>query len=149
MNTILSLARALSDESRIRAVMMLRGGELCVCQLIETLKLAPATVSKHMSILHEAGIVERQKRGKWAYYRLVKRGASPIVRQAMKWLFDSLQKDTLIQRDVKTLCCVRGTDPSELTGCYGGTSPNDGSKGDSSRPSRSVARGGKRPTRAK
>ncbi|MEX2216802.1 MAG: metalloregulator ArsR/SmtB family transcription factor [Phycisphaeraceae bacterium] len=122
MKTILTLARALSDESRIRAVMMLRDGELCVCQIIEALKLAPATVSKHMSILHEAGLVERHKRGKWAYYQLVRRGAPPAVRQALRWLFGTLEADTQVARDQKTLCCVRGTDPSDLTGCYSTTS---------------------------
>ena len=118
MHEILAITRALSDESRIRAVMMLTSGELCVCQIIEALKLAPATVSKHMSILHEAGLVQRQKRGKWAYYQLASREASAPVRRAIRWLLENLQTDKQISRDRKEACCVRESDPSELTGCY-------------------------------
>lgn len=119
MNSILMLARALGDESRIRAIMMLRSGELCVCQIIKALKLAPATVSKHMSILHEVGIVERHKRGRWAYYRLAGRKAAPAVSHAMKWLVTNVKMNAQIRRDMKILCCVRKADPTELTGCYG------------------------------
>jgi len=50
--------------------MMLSGGELCACQIIEMLGLAPSTVSKHMSILRQAGLVETRKEGRWIYYRL-------------------------------------------------------------------------------
>ena len=68
----LNITKALSDENRIRALMMLTGGELCVCQIIEMLGLAPSTVSKHMSILRQAGLVETRKEGRWIYYRLSK-----------------------------------------------------------------------------
>jgi DNA-binding transcriptional ArsR family regulator len=50
---------------------MLTSGELCVCQVTEVLQLAPSTVSKHMSILRQAGLVEARKEGRWIYYRLV------------------------------------------------------------------------------
>jgi ArsR family transcriptional regulator len=49
--------------------MMLCDGELCVCQLIKMLGLAPSTVSKHMSILRQARLVQARKEGKWMYYR--------------------------------------------------------------------------------
>ncbi len=70
MYAFLSIARALSDENRVRALMMLSRGELCVCQLIEMLGLAPSTVSKHMSILRQARLVDASKHGRWMYYRL-------------------------------------------------------------------------------
>jgi len=56
MRTIINIAKAFSDENRVRALMMLCNGELCVCQLIEMLGLAPSTVSKHMTILYQAGL---------------------------------------------------------------------------------------------
>jgi len=48
--------KALGDETRIRAVLALRDNELCVCQIVELLELAPSTVSKHLQILKEAGL---------------------------------------------------------------------------------------------
>ena len=65
-----ALAKALGDETRLRALCALRLGELCVCQRVELLRLAPATVSKHLSILRNAGIVEDDKRGVQVFYRL-------------------------------------------------------------------------------
>ena len=56
--------KALGDESRMRAILALRGRELCVCQIVELLKLAHSTVSKHMSILREAGLVQSRKIGR-------------------------------------------------------------------------------------
>ncbi len=47
------------------------GGEACVCDLTEPLGLAQPTVSHHLKVLHDAGLVTRDKRGVWAYYRLV------------------------------------------------------------------------------
>jgi ArsR family transcriptional regulator len=66
---------ALSDPHRIRALMALRSGERCVCQIIELLGLAPSTVSKHMTILRQAGLVESRKDSRWVYYRLPDAGS--------------------------------------------------------------------------
>ena len=49
--------KALGDPQRVRALAALRGGELCLCRLIALLRLAPSTVSKHMSLLIQAGLV--------------------------------------------------------------------------------------------
>ncbi|MBW2408107.1 MAG: winged helix-turn-helix transcriptional regulator, partial [Deltaproteobacteria bacterium] len=54
MFTFMAITRALSDQNRVRALMALKDRELCVCQIIELLDLAPSTVSKHMSILANA-----------------------------------------------------------------------------------------------
>jgi len=59
MREILAIAKALSDESRLRALVAVKDGELCLCQIIQVLDLAPATVSKHMNLLQQAGLVER------------------------------------------------------------------------------------------
>ena len=58
MRDFLAIAKALSDASRVRILMFLKDGELCVCQVVEMLNLAPSTVSEHMAILHRAGLVE-------------------------------------------------------------------------------------------
>ena len=71
MNEFTAVAKALSDSHRVRAVMALRKGELCVCQITELLGLAPSTISKHMSVLKSAGVVDSRKVGRWVYYRLI------------------------------------------------------------------------------
>ena len=69
MNELLNITRALADESRVRALLALRQGELCVCQLTELFGAAPSTVSKHLSVLYQAGLVESRKEGRWVRCR--------------------------------------------------------------------------------
>jgi ArsR family transcriptional regulator len=61
MRDVISIAKALSDENRVRIVGMLDGRELCVCQVIELLALAPSTVSKHLAILKQARLIDGRK----------------------------------------------------------------------------------------
>jgi ArsR family transcriptional regulator len=66
--------KALSDPTRIRLLSLIaatEGGEACVCDLTEPVALSQPTVSHHMKQLVEAGLVTREQRGKWAYYRVV------------------------------------------------------------------------------
>lgn len=70
LEDFVAITKALSDPNRIRAFLALRQGELCVCQIIELLGLAPSTISKHMSILKQAGLVDSRKDSRWVYYRL-------------------------------------------------------------------------------
>lgn len=118
MRNYLAITKALSDETRVRALMCLVGGELCVCQLIDVLGLSPSTVSKHMSILQQAGLVERRKDGRWHYYDLAGEDAPPVVRQALQWTLGSLEHEKTIAADAEALCCVREKDRKELTECY-------------------------------
>lgn len=63
--------RALADENRLLAVALLkRRGELCACEIQAATGLTHATVSHHMAVLEEAGLVSARRRGKWVYYRL-------------------------------------------------------------------------------
>lgn len=63
--------KALADENRLVAVSLLqRRGELCACEIQAATGLSHATVSHHMSVLGEAGMVEARREGKWMYYRL-------------------------------------------------------------------------------
>ncbi len=67
-----AIFRALGDPARVRIVNVLAtaGGEVCGCDLTEALGLAQPTVSHHLKKLHEAGLLDREQRGKWAYYSL-------------------------------------------------------------------------------
>ncbi len=66
--------KALADPTRVRLLSMIAasaGGEACACDLIEPVNLSQPTVSHHMRQLVDAGLVTREQRGKWAYYRVV------------------------------------------------------------------------------
>ena len=70
--TLAARFRALADPSRVAIVNRLAGaGEVCVCAFVGELGLSQPTVSHHLRILREAGLVEAERRGTWAYYRLV------------------------------------------------------------------------------
>ena len=118
MRTIINIAKALSDENRVRALMMLHEGELCVCQLIEMLALAPSTVSKHMTILYQAGLVDARKEGRWNYYRLADEDAPDFVLEAIRWAQNSKAKDNRVIRDSKEVKRVCKMKKDKLSACY-------------------------------
>ncbi|WP_030528614.1 metalloregulator ArsR/SmtB family transcription factor [Phycicoccus jejuensis] len=69
-----SLLKAVADPVRLRLVSAIRAteaGEACVCDLTDLVGLAQPTVSHHLKVLTDAGLLERERRGSWAWYRLV------------------------------------------------------------------------------
>src|SRR3990172_1629723 len=62
--------RALSDRTRLRILHMLRGGELCVCDIVAVLGVPQPKASRHLAYLRRAGLVVSRKAGLWSYYRL-------------------------------------------------------------------------------
>jgi len=63
---------ALADPVRLRLMSLVashKGGEACVCDLNDAFDLSQPTISHHMKVLHEAGLVDREKRGVWVYYK--------------------------------------------------------------------------------
>jgi DNA-binding transcriptional ArsR family regulator len=114
MFSFMTITRALSDQNRVRMLMALDRRELCVCQLIELLELAPSTVSKHMSILANARLVEGRQDGRWRYYRLAGEEAPDEAREAITWTFKSLAKAPQIQKDAKRLEGILKIDPEAL-----------------------------------
>ena len=67
---LVSLFHALSDETRIRIVDVLRSGGHCVCELNEVLELSQSLLSFHLRVLKEAGLVQDRREGRWVYYAL-------------------------------------------------------------------------------
>ena len=114
MLNFMSITKALADENRVRTLMALKGRELCVCQIIELLGLAPSTVSKHMSILRQARLVEGRKKGLWKYYRLPGDHAPSEVREAIAWVFNSLSESPEIVADARYLEKVLEINPDVL-----------------------------------
>ncbi len=76
------LFRALGDPARVRIVNLLATSDepVCVCNLIEPLGLSQPTVSHHLKRLVDAGLLEREQRGKWAYYALNPEAATRLIR---------------------------------------------------------------------
>lgn len=64
--------KVLADPARLQLLSMIaQAGEVCVCDMTAPLRLSQPTVSHHLKVLHDAGLVERERRGVWAYYRVV------------------------------------------------------------------------------
>ena len=76
--------------------MALRKGELCVCQIAELMGLAPHTISKHLSILYQAGLVNARKEGRWMYCSLPAKAAPAVTREALAWVRRSLAQSERI-----------------------------------------------------
>ena len=88
--------KALADENRIRILKMLRSGEKCACKLLEELQISQSTLSHHMKILCDSGIVTGRKEGKWMHYSICRDGVAQVSR-----VLDHL---TMPEQTV-TFCC--------------------------------------------
>ncbi len=121
MKQFLAITKALSDETRVRALLSLRDGELCLCQIIDLLGVSPSTVSRHMDLLYQAGLVARRKDGRWHYFDLAGRDAPPSAQKALRWVLDSLHDEPAVKADAKKLCCVRKKGLEEVSTCYRGS----------------------------
>ncbi len=110
----MTIPKALADETRVRILMALSEGELCVCQIIELLGLAPSTISKHLFLLNQARLVDARKDGRWVYYRLAGKDGPQEVREAIKWIQAFLKKDRQIRQDAKNLARILKASPEEL-----------------------------------
>jgi ArsR family transcriptional regulator len=114
MREFMNITKALADETRVRILVALRDGELCVCQITELFGMAPSTVSKHLSILYQAGLVLSRKAERWVYYRLPGRTASPAAKAALGWVIKVLEHDERISADYDQLKRILKIDPTEL-----------------------------------
>jgi len=104
--------KSLSDSGRIRIVKMLQRKPLCVCEIREILDLATSTVSKHLSILREAGLIVDWKDGKWINY-MINPAPDPLASNALLYIQMQIEDDDTIKNDRKKikdvdrniLCC--------------------------------------------
>ncbi len=110
MRDFMAITKALSDSNRVRILLALRGGELCVCQITELFGFAPSTISKHLSILHNAGLILSRKSERWVYYRLPDKAVSIAVREALAWVNKSLTETDEAADDAKKLKHILKTD---------------------------------------
>jgi len=114
MREFMAITKALSDSGRVRILLALRSGDLCVCQITELFGLAISTVSKHLAILAQAGLVIPRKTERWVYYRLPDRTAPVAVSEAVDWVKKSLGRTEEANTDAKALKRIRKMDLQEI-----------------------------------
>jgi ArsR family transcriptional regulator, arsenate/arsenite/antimonite-responsive transcriptional repressor len=114
MRDFMAITRALADPNRVRMLLALRRSELCVCQLTELFGLATSTVSKHLSLLHHAGLIRSRKTERWVYYRLPDQSAPVAVREALDWVRKSLARTTEASADARRLRKILKMDLAEI-----------------------------------
>ena len=85
---VAAMFKALGDENRIRILKLLRGGEKCACKLLEELNISQPTLSHHMKILCDSGLVTGRREGKWTHYAICCEGVRR-VRDLMKELLSA------------------------------------------------------------
>lgn len=110
----MNITKALADDNRVRTLLALRQGEVCVCQITALFGLAPSTMSKHLSVLSQAGLVDSRKDGRWIYYRLPDKTAPVVVREALDWIEKSMADHPQILKDKAQLRKILKQDPAEL-----------------------------------
>jgi len=101
MKDFIKVMKALSDPNRVKILKMLQHRNMCVCELQTALGIAQPTVSKHLKILEEAGLVTFEKDGLWVNYKIINNGnpyASIILSHLNKWLEDDPQISELIMK---------------------------------------------------
>lgn len=92
--------KAFCDEKRLMILEMLQSGEKCACHLLDRMDIGQSTLSHHMKILCESGIVNSRKEGKWTYYSINSQGA-----EYAKELLGRLTETNIKGNCGKTNCC--------------------------------------------
>lgn len=98
MHDLILFSKALADPTRVRILGLLRETESCVCELCDALEVSQSTLSTHLQVIRQAGIVDTRKEGTWIYYR-VKEDARQILGQLFAYDQDAIGADKRMKRD--------------------------------------------------
>jgi len=109
LQSAIGVLKAMGHPVRLRILAMLRGGELCVCQMTALLGLATSTVSAHLADLKRAGLLNERKDGRWVFYRLVEEEPPLLVS-----VWETVSKDPRVKADTVLLRKIRKVDIAEL-----------------------------------
>lgn len=109
MKETVKIFKALSDPNRIRIIKVLEIQPLCVCEITSILGLAASTVSKHLSILKDAGFIFEQKEGKWVNYHLNRATQQRTVRELLSLVSKNGLDDATIRTDQEKIKSVNRT----------------------------------------
>jgi ArsR family transcriptional regulator len=102
------LFRALADPTRLRLLNLIGDQEICVCYLVEILRMSQPKISRHLAYLRKAGIVAARREGKWMHYRIATPSdqvAARILRETMKHLSDKPEMKRDVSR-LRSACCA-------------------------------------------
>lgn len=115
------LFQALGDETRLRILGLLLTGEVCVCDIHESLRVPQPKVSRHLAYLRKAGLVETRRAGLWVHYRLAET-ADPVVSTIRQAVSHSLTHLETVRRDAERLrkrtgCCLPEADGRTTYAC--------------------------------
>ncbi len=113
MITLPTIAHALSDSTRLRLLIACLDKERCVCQLVELIDLSNASISKHLSTLKNAGLLESRREGRWVHYR-ANPNPDSIIADAYALVRSHAMEDDQIQADQIKLAEIDCIDPVEL-----------------------------------
>ena len=121
MKAFVKVMKALSDPNRVKIVKLLQKRTLCVCELTEALQLAQPTVSKHLRVLEDAGLVQSLKSEKWVDYSIADGGDTPyaacLLGNLRHWLDADEEITSLLERlpEIRReVICNRKFDPSSI-----------------------------------
>jgi ArsR family transcriptional regulator, arsenate/arsenite/antimonite-responsive transcriptional repressor len=98
---LVAIARALADPTRVRIVAALRKGELCVCELVDALDISQSSLSSHLQICRQTGVVTTRKESRWIYYSLSTR-YGPLIESIFSELL-TLGSNEQLRRDAMRL----------------------------------------------
>lgn len=118
MNDLILFAKAFSEPTRIRILAALRQSELCVCELSDAMEMSQSTLSTHLQVIRQAGLVTTRKDGKWVYYALAPEQA-PLINSLFAHHRAAIETDRRLDRDAERLGhrlkirvdgrCIRGS----------------------------------------
>jgi DNA-binding transcriptional ArsR family regulator len=106
--------KAAADPTRTRILKLLEAGGLCVCQVQAVLGLAPSTISKHLTTLKLAGLVEDRRDGKWIEYRLCDDPRNPHAKPVLGLLRGPLDRDPRVLADRRRLREIKAIPMDQL-----------------------------------
>jgi ArsR family transcriptional regulator len=121
LGTMQTLFKALADETRLRILGLLLTGEVCVCDIHESLKIPQSKASRHLAYLRRTGLVDTRRDGLWVHYRLGA-VADPVLRAIVDAIRHALTHADTVQKDVERLhkrtgCCLPAGDALPRASC--------------------------------
>jgi DNA-binding transcriptional ArsR family regulator len=111
MRRYLNIVKALASDKRLRMLMALRNGELCEGALAELVGVRPATASRHLWVLMNAGLLDSEKRGRCVCYHLAIAREESLVRETLDWVRASLRGDPQMTQDATRLTTLAARSP--------------------------------------
>lgn len=94
--------KACADETRLRILVLLGEGQLCVCEIVDVLDMPQGKISRHLAVLRRAGLVEDERRGTWIHYSLG-RATTPLLKRLRAYLKGEARLGEAARSDLERL----------------------------------------------